>query len=395
MPASTPSPSELLAQAQSLRDRFPDWLTNRNPNAAQVGRENPLLPVLLKQLYPNFERPWSNDACPVAVFPAPPSQVSQPDSVLGTLTQEQVKPDPHLAAAGQKYVELLQARSSYLHDSATYSLVEMKLGKTIKLDCALGRYFDAVRTCDALEWELLASLAANRLSSDPRDALKQLKLRGRVHALSESPMTRPVGRDSALAISTTVIFRGPDGFSVLAQRRAAESPSVHAGTWHVVPSGMFQPVADDRVKEFSVTHGFFREYLEELFRAPEAPRPPTGVAHDYYYDNPNLVYLQSLLSKGSAAHLFTGMAISLMNFRAEICTLLFIDSPEWYQRHSIGAGGLSRLGLNEDEWQAGMSIQPLSWIHDGSPAPTDSVPPGVASLWLAVEMARKMGLLES
>ena len=395
MPAPTSSPSELLAQAQSLRDRFPHWLTNRNPNAAQVGRENPLLPVLLKQLYPNFERPWSNDAYPVAVFPAPPSQVSQPDSVLGTLTQEQVKPDPHLAAAGQKYVELLQARSSYLHDSATYSLVEMKLGKTIKLDCALGRYFDAVRTCDALEWELLASLAANRLSGDPRDALNQLKLRGRVHALSETPLTRPVGRNAAIAISTTVIFRGPDGYAVLAQRRAADSPSVHAGTWHVVPSGMFQPVTGDIQGEFSVTHGFYREYLEELFGVPEARHQKAALPHDYFHANPNLAYIETLLAKGDAAHLFTGMTVSLMNFRAEICTLLLIDSPEWYEMHSVGAGCLSRLGLNEDEWQAGMSIQPLSWIHDGSPAATDSVPPGAASLWLAVRTARRMGLLKS
>jgi hypothetical protein len=310
---------------------------------------------------------------------------------LEPLIQQPVKLDTTLADAGQKYVELLQAIGSPLEDLTTYSLEEIKVGETITVQCALGKYFDAIRTCDVLEWEILTFIAAQEVDADVQSALKKLRYRSRVHSVSDRPVTHPTGRNAAIAVSTAVIFRRPDDYGVLVQQRSNRGVAVHGDLWHVAPSFMFQPVVNDELNEYSIVHNVYREYLEELFRVPEAAKPPAVISYDYFYGNPNLAFLRSLLSSGDAVLLFTGVAVNLLNLRPEICTLLHISSPEWFRKHSTGINGLSRLELNE-EWQASLSVKPLSWISKGSPAPADTVPPGAAALWLAMITAREMQL---
>jgi hypothetical protein len=179
---------------------------------------------------------------------------------------------------------------------------------------------------------------------------------------------------------------------VILQHRSSKGVAVHRDLWHVAPSFMFQAVVRETVKEYSVIHNIFREYLEELFKVKEATAPPSVISHDYFYGNPNLKYLRSLLANGDAQLLLTGVTVNLLNLRPEICTLLYVESPEWYRKHSTGLDGLDRLELSDEFEASGLSAQPVSSIRRGYPPPAETVPSGAAALFLALETALELGL---
>jgi len=311
--------------------------------------------------------------------------------MLRPLVQRPVTPDKGLSDAGEKYVQFLRRMGRPLQDLPTYSMTEMRVDTTITFECGMGTYFGALCTCDALEWEILAALEQGHVPMEARSALEMLKFRGRVHARSEEPITRPHGRDAAIAISTVIIFRGSRQYEVVVQRRSDAAAAAHGGLWHVAPSCMFQPVAGDALNEYSIVHNVYREYLEELFRVPETVEAPAVLSYDYFYDNSNLKFLRHLLELGDAALLCTGVSVNLLNLRPEICMLLHIDTPEWFRKHHSGGDGLSRAELN-GEFTRGISTKPVSWIRRGSPPPAESVPPCSGALWLALRASKTLGL---
>jgi hypothetical protein len=392
IPIPIPSPKELHDHIQSLVELGRKWYDDRKTLAEKEGRQSSMLPQVLAALYPNLSRPWSDVTYPSAVWRAPACQISNPESVLGLLTDTPLTLDSGLTRAGQKYVEHLQLHGRTLKNDPTYALTELTAGEQIKLGCTVGYYFDALMTSDILEWELLTLLGSRKGESDPRHVIDHLKCRGCVHRLSDRPVFRPVGRSAAIAISTVVLFRRPEGFAVLLQHRSSKGVAVHKDLWHVAPSFMFQPVVRETVKEYSVIHNVFREYLEELFKVEEATDPPSVISHDYFYGNPNLEYLRSLLANGDAQLLLTGVTVNLLNLRPEICTLLYVESPEWYRKHSTGLDGLDRLELSDEFEASGLSAQPVSAIRRGYPPPAETVPPGAAALFLALETAQELRL---
>jgi len=383
----------ILEFARGEPDKWRQRRNNRTLNATRAGRHNPHLAEVLSHFYPGFERPWADTSYPVAVFRAPPRQVAALESILGSLQTQALKSNPTLAKAGEEYVGFLRTLGGPLRDDPTYVLKSIKVAENVTLDCAMGTYFDALRSCDVLEWELLTVLGKAKEHSGLDSLLRKLKLRNYVHSLTNQPVTEPTGRSAAIAISTVVLFRRENEYAVLLQRRAKEGGvAVHRELWHVVPSFMFQPVVGATIQEYSVTHNIYREYLEELFDVPEVRRSPSVIAYDYFYNNPNLGFLRGLLKAGDAQLLLSGVAISLLNLRPEICALLHIDSPEWYDAHKAGGQGLSRIALNE-EWQsANLSVQPLTSIKRGFPSPDEMVPTGAAALFLAVQTAAELGL---
>ncbi|MFP3567293.1 hypothetical protein [Paraburkholderia sp. SIMBA_030] len=322
--------------------------------------------------------------------------MTQPESVLGRLAPEQVSIDPDLAIAGQEYVDFLQKiapRDGGPKDLPTYAMREIRFGDAITLDCGMGTYFGALRTCDVLEWEILAFVAeAQRGAKSVEPLLNALKCRMRVHSLSAQPVMQPTGRSAAVAVSTVVVFRRADDYGVILQRRSAAGVAVHGDLWHVAPSFMFQPIAGDTAREYSVVHNIYREYLEELFRVKEASQAPSVISHDYFYGNRNLIFLRSLLDRGDASLLFTGVAVNLLNLRPEICTVLHISSPDWFSKHSRGIDGVDRLELNEEFLGDRLCVRPIEQVRKGDPAPEDTVPPGSAALCLALTSLRKQRL---
>lgn len=392
------SPVEIVQFAHTVRKRYLRWQADRRLDAARLGRESKLLGDLLSNYYPTFARPWADLRYPVVVFEVPKNQTNKPESILGSLADDTMRPDSWLLRAGEQYVNSLRAVGRPLEDLPTYVLREMNLGAAVTLDCARGTYFDALRTCDLLEWELLAELAEVKPELGLQSVLGQLKCRNYIHYLSKQPVTDPAGRSAAIAISTVVLFRDRDGYKVLLQERSNLGAAVHGDLFHVVPSGMFQPVVQEWSAEYSVTHNVFREYLEELFCVKEVAHPRSIVSVDYFYDNRNLKFLRSLIGKGDARLLLTGLAVNLLNLRPEICTLLYINSPDWFEKHRTGSDGLDPIELNE-EWQAsgksGVGAKPWSWITRQCPPSVKIAPAGAAALYLATRTVEQEQLLRS
>ncbi len=360
---------------------------------AKLGRQSPLLADVLSELYPTFERPWADRRYPVILFRVPESQITKPESILGSLADEVVVPDRSLRQAGDEYLDDLRTVGhSLITNNGTYVLKAMNANEIVNLDCAHGTYFDALATCDLLEWELLSTLGKTKARS-VASVVNQLKWRSYVHYLSHEPTTCPIGRSAAIAVSTTILFRRTNDYAVLVQRRSDKGVAVHGDFLHVAPSFMFQPVVGEWTKEYSVVHNIYREYLEELFSVKEASVAPSVMAVDYFYGNPNLKFLRSLIDAGDAVLLLTGLAVNLLNLRPEICTLLHISSPKWYEKHSRGIDGLSRLQLNEEFQATDLGAKPLGWVKKGCPLPEETVPPGAAAMYLAVTTAEQMGLV--
>ena len=221
----------------------------------------------------------------------------------------------------------------------------------------IGYYEDNLATADSLEHELLCAFgkykpkpnqfkefAANRLPH--RNALVQFcKDRGL------TPVEYGKGRSAALAVATLTVCRHSDSeeyVAFLGVRSAKAAVSAHM--LHVAPSGMFQPSKDwsnnpkDKryAEEWNIYHHIYRELAEELFDL-ELEKTPGDTPRRFYsiQDVAELVGMIEAGKRGErGAHLFiTAVMVNLLNLRPEVCTLLIIDDPNWYQRHDQAKDG--------------------------------------------------------
>jgi hypothetical protein len=392
IPIPTPSLKELKEYFDALLAKWKWYKQQKKIRAAQAGRHDKRLAAVLTQLYPDAVHPYNDPAYPVALFPVSQSQQDAPDSILGTLKTDPVPVDVYLQKAGQSYVNLLQALGRPLEDLPVYCLscLQIRSDGLIKIDCGMGTYFDTIRTCDALGWELLTTLGTSQ-TYQIKALVKRLKLRNYVHHLSRDPLRDPAGRSAAIGISTVVMFNRGHDYGVILARRSSQGVAVNEDLYHVAPSAMFQPAVGDQ-NDFSVVHNTYREYLEELFGLKEAKKAPAVLSYDYFYNNPNLRFLRDLITRGDASFLLTGIAVDLLNLRPEICTLIRIETPEWFEKHRVGADGLSRIQLN-DEFSAGLSAVSLSRVKIAGIRAEDLAPPAGAALYLALQVAKARGWL--
>ena len=123
------------------------------------------------------------------------------------------------------------------------------------------------------------------------------------------------------------MFLSPRSCTVATQRRR----------YHVVPSGMFQPFipsesADLLQSQFSVFATVVREFVEELYGVEELETGDGRVDPQAIYRRREARLLSDMLEHGSAALLYTGVGVNLLALRHEICTVLVIDDPGWYER---------------------------------------------------------------
>ena len=339
---------------------------------------------------------------PVVAYAAPDAQIRRPDSILLTFQPE--TKDKGLVADAT-YRTLRQSAGSKLEDLPTFTMQELLIQPTqLGLTCAAGTYFQALDTCDALEWELLSQITTLRGSDETtyRQFDRQLSLRWALHTKVAHPVRHGAYRSAALAISTLLVYTREGRLHLVLQRRPDSSAAVHSNQWHVIPSGMFQPSTRFLTEEFSLTHNISREYLEELFDYPE----PTEASQDwrYFYQDPRLVYLQSLLETHQAELYLTGIAIDLLNLRPEICTLLLIRSPEWYQHHTNQRFPHEQFRLNQEwakavrpEGDAEVALHSVpyqatdeAFLELAHLSPGNILPPGAAAFWLGVDVLRRI-----
>lgn len=384
---------EARAWASSISsDRAADLLSH-----AQQGYRNQHLARFLSWLYPDAPLlTRSGHTYPVAAFPSSPEQSGDVDSILKRpvlLTQQD---QSTLLPGSARYRALAAKHGLAQYNRPCFTMKSLQTVGTLQMDCELGGYLQALDTCDELDWELKSrhELLTGATPAHMQTFWDKLALRRRLHAAVANPVINGSRRHAAIAVSTLLAFRQDDDIQLLIRRRGPTSVAVHVGMVHVVPSFMFQPATCGLEDEFSVCHNFYREYLEELFNRPE-PETQEGDAH-YFYGDPRLQYLRSLMERGVATFHLSGVAVNLLNLRPEICTLMLINTPEWYERHRQAAMYEERFHYC-DEWMpvtqmgetAARAVSKLKYVSDDATLlgqagiqPWELVPPGAAALWL-------------
>jgi hypothetical protein len=278
---------------------------------AQRSMLNPHLYRFLKWKYRDEEvLERCGEIYPVAVFHAPEQRTSL-DSVLLDL-EERYPDDEELNPRDARYRTLLRLRAgSRLFDGDTFAMKELVVRSGhIGLRCQLGSYFKCLDTCDSLEWEILSQAQQLQQSDDQSFAAfdQRLPLRSQLHGKVTNPVRDGAFRSAAIAISTLIAYKDRKQTYLWVKQRSQAGVAVHRELFHVLPSFMFQPTADNTQQEYSVTHNVFREYLEEIFNRCE----PEDAQRDsnYLYRDPCLKYLQKLILAGRAGLYLSGIAVN-------------------------------------------------------------------------------------
>jgi hypothetical protein len=201
---------------------------------------------------------------PVACWPAPRAQWTDPDSALGEL-------DPDAPRAVELNPRFAKGK---MFNGEVYAMRRLRCSGRLRLDTKCGGYFDSLNTCEAMELELI-------------EGVPGLPLR------TGQPLMDGTKRCAAIGVATLLVLRDRSGHSLVLAPIAAKGMPHRAGQLHVVPSGMFQP-------PYSVAQTVRTELREELHGLRLPPDAP--------------IY-------------FTGIAINLLNLRPEICTMVIVDRP--------------------------------------------------------------------
>jgi len=286
------------------------------------------------------------------------------ESVLGTLDLAPAAPTDGVVS------RLAQLADPRLTNGHVYVMRHASFDTQPIFDCGLGRYFGMLDTCSAIEVELRAAVRDGEC--EPQELDDKLARRNAAHTVAGGdPISCGVGRDAALGVSMLVACRTRDVYQMRLARRGEGGLGIAAGLLHVVPSGMFD--FTDARAHYNVTAKLREEYAEELFRNASG----------------TLEYLDLLTDRGEARLLLTGVAMDLLNLRPEICSMLVIDQPEWFERArgvqlndefaaEEAADGWVRLASDED------------MIAQSGLLPEAMVPPGAAAFWMGVDVLREV-----
>jgi hypothetical protein len=398
IPIPIPSPKEIKEFFEALYKKWVFRSAENKASALAEGRKNSALYEFLQRLYPKSEFLVSGDKLfPDIIIRPGDDQYFDPESVLGDLAPlPSWELDRQLMDAGRHYIDFLRWQGGPLYDWPTFCMSDIRRENgAVKIDCWTGKYFESLQTSEMLEWEALSAFSKEGVPTLEND----LPARSRAHTLAgvKDPVLHPVGRAAAIGISTLVLFNRGDGYAALLSERSRGGVVIHADMCHVIPSFTFQPTAGDMVKEFSVVHNIFREYLEELFHLKEAKEAPSVLSYDYFYGNRNLCYLRELLDSGKARIYFTGVAMDALNLRPEICTLLLIHESQWYGWHRIGTHQLDRIEFNEESKKISESNNKPNVVSIGEVStrlePTTTDPAGAAAICLGLEAVLKKNLV--
>jgi len=291
----------------------------------------------------------------VAAFPAPPEQWDDVESVRGDLlTTSGLSEDEYPKGLFDEYgydefMKLLEKEKSFplkYWNDPTYDFADFKVTKEgLKLSFKVGSYFHALSTTDALiERELLKNLSKN---PNARLKLGQLPRRKWLHdqlaKKDKDPILCGDFRSAATGVNTLIVFKDKDtnGWYFFGHPRS-DNVATYPCFFHIIPSGMFQPVVlkKEPQRAFEIKRSFFREYLEELYNHKDAKRP-SNRAHVGYLDyEPPLRRLRRRIESRDpnykAELCFTGVSMNLLTLRPDICLLLLIRDPDWYDQEGTG-----------------------------------------------------------
>lgn len=260
------------------------------------------------------------------------------------------------------------------------------------------KYYDGINTCDYLRFELLKAWKdSNGRIARLETPLTALPCRNRLHSSleakdGEDPITSGRFRAANIAVSTLICYPNrEDQFLCRLYRRSAYKLMVDRNRFHVAPSAMFEPcrVTETRYQPRSLYENIVREYVEELFLADEETEDlleeKYGWRWPYDTESGAGVGLEEALISGDASVHCTGIAVSLVNLRMEILTLLiwhtreFVDDwikkmnpnrTEFARPSETGEGTAVFISLDDDGEQlyGRNSLQPQNMVIAGAAA---------------------------
>lgn len=289
---------------------------------------------------------YKNITFPAVIYEVSDKQRYDLESILGELdldSEDQI--DKEYEKYGEKYLKYLKRIGTKIWDGKTYKLKKIKKEDEIKMECQVGSYFNMLKSCDALEYELYLNF-----DKVEKKGIIKLPLRSRLISKGEI-INQLSGRSPAISISVLIIYRENDNFRTFIRKRSREV-GADKDIMHIVPSFMFQPVSGWIKEEYSIRHNIYREYLEELFNKTELVYHSGEYGYDYFYEDDNLKYLIELEKKGDAKFMLSGISIDLLKLRPEIMTVLLINNPEWIYNQSRGKKLKKfKLGVLRINWE--------------------------------------------
>jgi hypothetical protein len=212
-------------------------------------------------------------------------------------------------------------------------------GGRVQLHCKLGTYFHSLSTSECLDPELLEAFAAWP-DSKPDAVLAMLERQAWLHERVPDPVVDgpgPLGGHRRLHAhdrsGAQPGFRRVQDVPVapLGHGRHPAAPLPRGALRHV-PAVIPSESSELLRSQFSVSETVMREFVEELYGVEELETGDGQVDPQAIYRRREARLLSGMLRAGDAALLYSGLAVNLLALRPEICTVLIIDDPRWYER---------------------------------------------------------------
>lgn len=259
-------------------------------------------------------------------------------------------------------------------DRPGYMLDEIETdenGRFDKIRVHIGTYAENVYTTHILEYELYrAYLQFSDKDLNNPDIWHQLKnsltIRNSMHSdvKSESgkvfidemrnSLLRGCGRDSLLSVQMLVIIKSKrtGNYEVKIIQRS-NNVAIKPGVYQFIPSGGFEILNDsddgvyddiELVENFSPGCAIFREFLEELFNAPEYEGGGTGSIEERLLKDERIRVVEKMLADGNAELHFLGSVIDLAGLRHEL-SFAFVIHDEDYSENQFVANEECKKGI--------------------------------------------------
>lgn len=290
----------------------------------------------------------------------------------------------------REYSYLLEGKIKY-PDRPGYMLDEIHLdgdGAVDKVSVHVGTFAENVYTCHVLEYELYRAylkyekaLRKKRTDQYWITAITNMVVRNRIHGdvggmSEEGYFTRMSyslrcghGRHSLLSVQMLFVVKSKrtGKYEVkIAQRSSnvAISPNIY----QFIPAGGFEILndSDDEIyddkelaENFSPGCAVFREFLEELFSAPEFEGRGPGSVIDRVLNDPRIRMINEMLKDGRASMQFLGSVMDLRGLRHELSFVLVIHDVSYSDMQFIGNEECKKgrvMSIPIDEFDADTTI---------------------------------------
>jgi hypothetical protein len=281
-------------------------------------------------------------------------------------------------------------------------------GTLKSISCTLELYGNILDSSDMLVNELYLQSASDHYDPaiSPGVKMKMLPWRSKVHTLgnhSARILTHPTHRAAGFGISALTVYH--DGNEYLAVRgKRASNVGTFQEDYHILPAGMANfPCENDYLNpnqgdvHYNLLGMIEKEFLEEWFGIKYdgvETETPAITRQRLQNDALNLLYGNG---EYQVEIYLTGIVFDLLNYRPEICALIFFRNPKWSKNHNKYTGVSDTRACICPEFD---EINPYvikrvideTACNDAMP-PNQSCPGGIAAFHLGVRKARQLALI--